>query len=216
MKKEIKTVVFDFDGVLVDSVELKENAMKETFLEFGKDFAEEVLSYHKEFYTTRYTTAEYVQRTLNIEDEGFVKKYAKKYSDLVEEQIVKMPFYTGAESLLISLSKNMPIYISTGTPKEEIERILTRKCCKHLFNGVYGSPDKKEDHFKKILEETGLDSEEILFIGDMPSDYHTSQIIGVNFLGYNFRYNSFCRSVRSISSLMEILDFIEKRKPRGY
>lgn len=210
MTKEIKSVVFDFDGVLVNSVELKYHAMKETFLEFGEEFAEKVLNYHKKFHTTRYLTAEYAQKELKIEDESFVQKYAQKYSYLVEDQIVQMPFYPGAESLLIYLSKIMPIFISTGTPTKEIDQILKKKCSRHLFSNVYGSPEPKEEHFKQIIKQTNIEPEEILFIGDMPSDYKVAKNIGVQFLGYNFYHHESHPEVINIKKILEIKDYINK------
>lgn len=216
MSEEIKAVVFDFDGVLVNSVELKDDAMLETFSEFGEDFSKEVLAYHKKFQTTRYTTAKYVQDTLNIEDEDFVQKYAKKYSDIVEEQIVSMPFYSGVESLLMYLCTRMPIYISTGTPEKEIAQILRKKCAMHLFSGVYGSPDTKETHFNKILLETNLPAQQVLFVGDMPSDYKVAQKVGTHFLGYNFYQHEMYPQVVNIDRILDVKDYIEKIEERRY
>lgn len=215
MSDEIRAVVFDFDGVLVNSVELKNDAMVQAFSNFGDDFAESVLAYHKKHGTNRYETAAYVQEELGIEDPDFVNTYAQKYSDIVEEQIVKMPFYHGADSLIIELAKTMPVFISTGTPEKEIIQILRRKCSMHLFTDVYGSPDKKEEHFSKIFDQTKLSPNNILFIGDMPSDYMVAKNVGVNFLGYNFYNHHLYPEVENIEKILEVREYIYKRKQKS-
>jgi len=212
MPAEIKSVVFDFDGVLIDSVDLKFDAMKECYADFGEDFADHVLAYHKEHHTTRYVTAEYVMEKQGISDPNFVEERAKMYSKLVEDKIVKMPLYPGADSVIMEVGKRMPIFISTGTPEEEINKILRKKCMRHLFDAVFGSPDKKEQHFEKILKSTGLPPRNVLFIGDMPSDYHVSQNVKVNFLGYNFRGKEDYPDVEHVDKLLNVLDYIESRK----
>ena len=44
--KSIKNIIFDFDGVILDSVSCKTDAFYELYLPYGKTIAEKVKNYH--------------------------------------------------------------------------------------------------------------------------------------------------------------------------
>ncbi|EJT2953629.1 HAD hydrolase-like protein, partial [Campylobacter coli] len=44
--ENIKNIIFDFDGVILDSVELKTQAFAELFKEFPKNKVQELVKYH--------------------------------------------------------------------------------------------------------------------------------------------------------------------------
>ena len=45
--KKKKFIVFDFDGVVLDSVEIKTNAFAEIYSEYGSEIVSKVVEYHK-------------------------------------------------------------------------------------------------------------------------------------------------------------------------
>ena len=51
------------------------------------------------------------------------------------------------------------------------------------FKGVFGSPDIKPVHIKRIISENGYDINKVLYVGDSFSDYKDSKKAGVQFLG---------------------------------
>ena len=74
-------------------------------------------------------------------------------------------------------------FISTGTPEEEIKIILEIKGLSKYFREVHGSPGKKPDHVKGILERFGYDKSEVVFIGDAPTDIEAARKNGITFIG---------------------------------
>jgi len=213
---DIKVVVFDFDGVLVDSVGVKNDAMRNLFSDFGDDFSKEIFEYQQKSGSNRHETAQYAKDKLNVSDIDFVEKYAENYTRNVRWQIARMPLNNGGDSTLMSLIKDLPVYISSGTPEKELIDILRDKCMKHMFKETYGSPDRKEDHFERILKEENVKPENVLFIGDMPSDYEVAKRVGVEFLGYSFYDLESNPEVKTIDSLMEIVSYIKKRNGRKW
>lgn len=215
MSDEVKVIVFDFDGVLVDSVKLKHNALKDNFIEFGETFAKDVFDHHLKYGDTRYQSAEYAKSKLTDANEDFVEKYVKKYTKNVKDKILKMSLNKGGDAVLLDLVKRFPLYISSGTPEVELNDILRKKTMSHIFQGIYGSPDSKEEHLRKIIEAEHVDPKNILFIGDMHTDYEAAKNMGCQFLGINIDTTTIEDSIETIEELMDILEFVKKRNTEG-
>ena len=62
------------------------------------------------------------------------------------------------------------MFISTGTPENEIKIITKARGIDKFFKEIYGSPDNKTDHIKRIINKYGYKKEEIIFIGDSLED----------------------------------------------
>ena len=206
MDKNIKVIVFDFDGVLVDSEGLKRQAMKEIFMEYGEDFAQDIQKYQLETNLNRYYIADYAAWKLGLSKEWANAK-ADEYTKIVKEKIVKMCCMNTCESTLLKLVKNYPLYISSGTPTKELKDILVAKTMRHMFKGVYGGPSPKIDHFVEIIAKEKIKPEEILFIGDMEQDYQVARHFGLDFLAINYLGDK--TDVREIEKLWNITEYLK-------
>ena len=47
VKFVLKGIIFDFDGVIVESVKVKSNAFSELYKQFGKDVVQKVIRHHE-------------------------------------------------------------------------------------------------------------------------------------------------------------------------
>ena len=63
------------------------------------------------------------------------------------------------------------------------EVILKAKGLRKFFKDVYGSPEKKPEHVKKILKKHGYDKSEVVFIGDALTDRDAARENGIEFIG---------------------------------
>ena len=43
----VKGIIFDFDGVIVDSVEIKGEAFREIYTTYGKEISDKVIEHHE-------------------------------------------------------------------------------------------------------------------------------------------------------------------------
>ncbi len=181
----LKAIIFDFDGVICESTEIKDRAYYQTYLPYGKDVAEYALKYHKENEgVSRVKVFPYIHKTLlNITlKEEELNKIVKKYSQTVVNQVINAPLVNGVQNFLEKYSNKLPLYMSSGTPQDEMRQITTAKNLTKYFKNVYGSPDTKDIHITRILNSLNIEPQQCIFVGDATTDRDMAKKKNVNFV----------------------------------
>ena len=170
----IKAVIFDFDGVLVESVDIKTKAFAGLFEHEGEDIVKKVISYHlnnagvSRYEKFRYIYKEILKRFLS--DEEF-EMLCKKFAGGVMGGVIKAPYVEGAKEFLGEYFQDYKCFIVSATPQEEIEEIIQKRHIRHFFKAVYGAPAKKNDAVKTILVKENIDPCNAVYVGDAMIDY---------------------------------------------
>jgi phosphoglycolate phosphatase-like HAD superfamily hydrolase len=182
----IRAVLFDFDGVIAESVDVKTRAFAELYEEFGPEIVEKVIAYHlanggvSRFDKIRHYHENYLGRTIGEEE---LKLWCDRFSGLVLEGVVSAPYVPGALETLEACKKKYSCFIVTGTPEDEMEIILDRRGLGDYFKGVHGSPRKKKEIVHTILENHDFRPKEVVYIGDAMTDYEAAKAANVGFIG---------------------------------
>jgi HAD superfamily hydrolase (TIGR01549 family) len=187
MREKYQAVFFDFDGVILDSVDVKTRAFETMFEAYGPEAQQEVVQYHlsnggvSRFDKFRY----YYENILNIKiSEHEVQELSKKFAELVVQGVIDSPFIKGAcETLDLIKKRRIPSYVVSGTPHDEINFIVKEKGLSDYFEEVHGSPRKKREITLEIIERRGYNPVKCIFIGDAMSDYEAARKTGMQFLG---------------------------------
>ena len=169
----IKAIIFDFDGTIADSVDIKTKAFAELYSSYGQRIERKVVKYHLAHGgVSRYDKFRFFHKQfLNIDLGEFeVKELAEKFSKLVIDKVVDAPYIPGAFEFITNNYHFYDMYISTATPTDEIDEIIKKKDLTQYFKGIKGSPQSKVDHVKLIIEQKKYLQNEIIFIGDSDSD----------------------------------------------
>ena len=182
-----EAVFFDFDGVILDSVDVKTKAFAKMFRKYGPEVEERVVEYHlnnggvSRFDKFRYYYEEILNKPVN---EKIIKTLSEQFSNLVIDGVLSSPFMPGAREILESLKeKEIPCYIVSATPYEEINLIVKKKGLKGYFKEVHGSPRKKWEICQEIINRKDYNPQNCLLIGDAMSDYEAAQKNRISFLG---------------------------------
>ena len=181
----IKALIFDFDGVIAESVQVKTDAFAALYASYGNDVIQKVVDYHEaNGGISRFEKIKYYHKTfLNINlTENEIKELADRFSKLVINKVIESPYVPGSLEYIQNNYKKYKVFISTGTPTEEINQILIGRRIAHFFTGVYGSPEKKEQHIQKIITDYKLDPSTLLFFGDSLTDFLAAKTKGVKFV----------------------------------
>ena len=183
---KIKTIIFDFDGVIAESVNVKTEAFAEMYRQYGEEIEQKVIEHHESNGgISRFEKFKiYHEEFLKVKiDEEKVNQLAKQFSHLVLQKVMDAPYIIGAYEFLSSNYQKYDFYISTGTPTEEINLILEGRRLSGFFKEVFGSPEKKHIHVQKILQAYSYKKDEVVFVGDALTDRDAARINGIKFVG---------------------------------
>lgn len=182
-----EAIVFDFDGVLAESVSIKGDAFVKLYEDETLEIQDKVLRYHNENGgVTRYDKIRYYETELcaRVCTEERVQELAQKFSDIVEQLVVQSAWVNGAKEMLEALKeKDTPLYVASATPQAELERIIIARGMEHYFKGIFGAPTKKDQHIRVISAKNGYDLSAMLMVGDAITDYNAAKAAGTDFLG---------------------------------
>ena len=180
----IKIIILDFDGIVVESVDIKTGAFRELFHEYEN--VDDIVQYHLQnnaisrFIKFKYIYENFLGKEYTEETE---KEIGKRFSEIVFQKVVKCPFVVGAEEFLRTFSNTHPIYLISATPQEELERIVVERNIQGYFKRVWGTPGTKVDFVKKAIVSEKANPKEAIYIGDMREDYGIAKKVGVQFVG---------------------------------
>jgi len=181
-----EAVIFDFDGVVVDSVELKVDAFVEMYRDHGSDVMEAVEAYQRyhggmsRMKKFAYFEAELLGRPA---DQARINALCAAYSALVEEKVCSCPLIEGAYAFLESYAGRLPFYVISGTPEAELNRIAERRGVSKYFRRLRGSPMSKEEGIEEFLAEGPFRRDRVAMIGDAITDYDAAVATGIGFVG---------------------------------
>ena len=156
--KKAKTIFWDFDGVIKDSVSVKSDAFEELFLPFGSDVAKKIRMHHED--NGGMSRYDKLPIYLNLAGEKYSKdliiKYEKQFSKLVMNRVINSPWVEGALDYIKTNYKAQKFFLITATPQKEIEEILKKLEISKYFKKVIGSPTNKKDALKIILSNENI------------------------------------------------------------
>lgn len=182
----IKVIILDFDGVIVESLNIKTEAFRELFKGYPQHL-DRIMSYHLEqISVSRYIKFEYIYTHILGEsyDDDKAKEAGGKFSALVRKKIIECPGVAGAHEFLEYFSTLFPLYITSATPQQELENIIKERGLLKYFKEVYGTPPwEKYYAMQKIMSQEKVTPREIIYIGDSTEDFKVAQKAGVLFVG---------------------------------
>lgn len=184
--RNFAAVVFDFDGVLVESLDIKTKAFADLYQPCGDAIVRQVVAFHQahggvsRFDKIRHFEHTFLGRQI-LEDE--ILKKAEVFSRLVEEAVIACPEVSGATELLRFLSSQLPCFVASATPEPELRRIVHRRGWNDFFPGVFGAPATKKEILRNILHSTRKPANECLMVGDAKTDFEAARLSGMRFVG---------------------------------
>ncbi len=207
---KFKVIIFDFDGVLLESVDIKDFAFKTLFKDYPEHL-EEIMDYHLSNNATvrfdkfRYITEKILGKSYDKETE---KRLSKIFSDLVFKSLVDCPFVNGAKEILDFLQDKIPIYIASRSPDDELDKILEIRKLKKYFKKIYAVPWIKTDAIRDIRERENISLENIVFVGDSDEDLQVARSTGVFFIGRDSGKSFHEASIPIFKDMFEVRDFL--------
>ena len=210
----IRAIVFDFDGVVLESADVKTDAFVELYTEYGPDVVARVRAHHLEnLGISRFKKFEWIAANVlgTHLSESDSKALGERFSALALHKVLTVPFVPGATATIPMLRERCATYVASGTPEEELRMIVARREISPWFDEVHGTPREKPVILRDLMERFALEREQILFVGDGMSDYKAAREVGVEFLArdtpalHEDWLKLGVRRVPDLSSLLEVV-----------
>ncbi len=183
--KNIHAIIFDFDGVILDSVSIKSDAFAEIYRPHGTEIEQKALAYHHQHGgISRYVKFKHLHQTLlgKTLSEAEIEHFAQKYADLVKNKVIKCPMIHGIHDFLEKYHQKIDFFVSSGTPQAELREITLARNLNRFFKVIYGSPDQKPAHIERIIEQYRYDRNHVIFVGDASTDRDAAQACQIPFI----------------------------------
>jgi phosphoglycolate phosphatase-like HAD superfamily hydrolase len=175
--KKYECVFFDFDGVIVESGDIKTEAFMELYEAHG--IQEAVKKHHLENQgVSRFDKFEWIAKNLLNETYSEEKGAALggRFSALVKENVIKSPSVLGVNELILALKENNTyLVVASGTPEHELKEIMKSRQIDFHFDEIHGSPKSKVSIVQRVMKSKGYAPDNCLFIGDASTDYEAAQ-----------------------------------------
>lgn len=196
----IKTLIFDFDGTIVDSNELKNKAYFELFPRVSQKAKELIGEISCGSRKTRYQIIREILSALketgeiNFSDvEEEIKRCAEQYGKIVENEMLKNNGVPGAfEELWFLHNNKYALYLLSGTPLKPLLKTVEKMVASGKippFKKIYGRIDDadeklfKEQVIAEIIRAEGVSVKEIALIGDGVNERDVALEVGCVFIG---------------------------------
>ena len=184
----IAAVVFDFDGTLVDSNQIKRDAYFFAFerVRVTHRYITQVLKEHpgKDRYFIISAVVESLPPTpaLTRSDRDRIRRGAVRlYSAYCRKKVSDARDFAGVTDTLRSLSRTYRLAINSATPERQLRQLVAARPWARYCTAVVGAPSTKVANLRKIAKRFSLQPREIMFIGDSPFDAAAATQFGCEF-----------------------------------
>jgi phosphoglycolate phosphatase len=179
-------LVFDFDGVVLDSATLKRQAFADLYAEAPESQYQAVCAYlgrkggQPREVKFRHIEAHIFGRSVS---EARIRELCTRFKTSVEQRLLQAPAIPGALEFLSRWAARRPLYLLSATPEAELRATVEKRALAGYFREVVGSPPDKVTGLRNLLARKGHAAQETVMIGDSYNDYRAARSNGTCFVG---------------------------------
>lgn len=182
--QEYQTIVFDCDGVVLNSNKIKTQAFYEATKHFGHEPAQALVDYHVQnggisrYAKFKYFISQILQQPF---DETLNQDLLERFANAVKQGLMNCEIAEGLEQLKAQTRNANWLIVSGGDQQELREVFSARDLAKYFTGGIFGSPDTKDTSLAREIE-NGTITRPALFLGDSKYDYQAAKAAELDFV----------------------------------
>jgi len=185
----IKNIIWDFDGVILDSMPIRNYGFRKIFEDYDIVLVDKLLEYHtKNGGLSRYVKIKYFYEKLlnqNITD-GEINIIAERFSVIMKNELTNKKYLINDSIEFIKENyKKYNFHIASGSDEKELRYLCNNLGINQYFLSINGSPIHKNNLVKEIRSKNNYLQNETILIGDSINDHEAAKVNNINFYGYN-------------------------------
>ena len=184
--QQYKSIVFDCDGVVLDSNVVKTEAYFRTAKNLGatNNQAQALVDYHVRLGgISRYHKFDYYLREILNQPatNEAIQALLDEFGRELEVGLMECEIASGLEALRVA-TPNAKWSILSGGDQQEIRTLFAKRHLANLFDGgLFGSPDNKDEVLAREKDNGSLQLP-ALFLGDSKYDFEAATRAGLDFI----------------------------------
>ena len=197
----IKTIIFDFDGVIHDTFELGFNINKQIYSNYTEE------DFRRAFNGNIH---ENIQMSSKIDGNKFFEMQEIEFEKLIIEDEIK--------NELLKLRKKHDLFIISSNKESTIKKYLNRNDLKEIFVEVLGfeTHTSKTEKFKILFDKYGVNIKNSIFVTDTLGDLIEANKVGIKSIAVDFGFHEVenlkkGNPIAIISSFSEIAKFVDTK-----
>lgn len=179
----LDSIIFDFDGVIVDSNGIKSAAF-ESFYRDNPKFNQIKSFLDSKPGLSRFEKFKFIENHILKKDFNQKKnELLNAFSQQVTQKVIQAKWIEGAEDFLKYISNIIPIHLVSATPIKELMKILEEREMKFYFRSIYGSPKTKVENIEELILKNNYSRNKLIMIGDSYEDFIAAKKLDLSFIG---------------------------------
>lgn len=189
MISNFKTIFWDFDGVIMDSMPVRDKGFEIVLQNYPKEQVDLLMDYHRNngglsrYNKFRHFFEEIRKESITEEEIGVL---AKDFSVVMLQNLLdkKLLIRDSVKFIKENYSK-FNMHVVSGSDENELRYICGKLGLSKYFISIHGSPTPKKLLVENLLKESSYIKEEVCLVGDSVNDFEAAEKNNILFIGYN-------------------------------
>jgi phosphoglycolate phosphatase-like HAD superfamily hydrolase len=181
---QYQSLVFDCDGVVLNSNKIKTQAFYEATQHYGHEPAQALMDYHvANGGISRYVKMDYFLTEImgKKPEQAELDDLLERFAKAVKQGLKDCEVAEGLDELKAKTPNASWLIVSGGDQAELREVFAERELDKYFDGGIFGSPDTKDTILAREIKNANI-NRPALFLGDSKYDYQAAQTAGLDFV----------------------------------
>lgn len=188
--EDFEVILWDFDGVIINSNSLREKGFREVLNEYSKNEVEQLINFHNaNGGWSRYVKFKYFFEEIRGEQiiDKKVNELAEQFSEIMKQILVNPDLLINetVEFIKRQHEAGKQMHIVSGSDGTELRWLCSSLNLDKYFVSINGSPTPKTKLVQEVINKSGLSASAFCLIGDAGNDYEAAKNNKVAFFGYN-------------------------------
>lgn len=187
MKKHKKLIIFDFDGVIIDSFNVAFSILKDLNSKYGLFELKTKEDLENLFQGNIWENYKKLGLKENLK-KIFIDEFKKNY----EKRINELKIFPKIKILLDNLAKNFTLAIISSNHTNSIIKILNENGLRNYISYILGAdlPGNKKEKIKNLLAQTKIPKSQAYLVSDTSGDVLEAKEMRIRAIAITWGYHS--------------------------